>query len=97
MRDGKFKELVKVCYTKSKEANGLFGLLYGAISTVNLIDIEDIDSFVEKMNPDMLHLKSMLTGVEKDIYEWELKDFRVKEGESTIYVLLKNGEVGFMY
>lgn len=97
MRDGKFKELVKVCYTKSKENNGLFGLLYGAISTVNFIDIDDIDSFVEKMNPDMLHLKSMPTGVEKDIYEWELKDFKVKEGESTIYVLLKNGEVGFMY
>ena len=97
MRDGKFKELVKVCYNKSKENNGLLGLLYGAISTVNFIDIDDISSFVEKMNPDMLHLKSMLTGVEKDIYEWELKDFRVKEGESTIYVLLKNGEVGFMY
>lgn len=97
MRDGKFKELVKVCYTKSKENNGLLGLLYGAISTVNFIDIDDISSFVEKMNPDMLHLKSMPTGVEKDIYEWELKDFKVKEGESTIYVLLKNGEVGFMY
>lgn len=98
MKEGKFKKLVIDCYIKSKQEGNLVGTIYGAISTYGFSDIEDINGFADVSNPDMLHLKSRLTGVEVDIYSWELENYKIKESESTIYIMLKNkGEIGLMY
>lgn len=89
MKKGTFKNLVIDAYKKSKEGN-LVGILYGAISTYGFSEIMDIEGFAENGNPDMLYLKSKLTGTEVDVYEWELEDYKMKESESIIYIKLKN-------
>lgn len=97
MKDGIFKNLVIDAYNKHKEGN-LVGILYGAISTYGFGDLINVDEFVDVSNPDMLHLKSILTDVEIDIYEWELENYKIKNSESTIYIKLKNKpEVALMY
>lgn len=97
MKDGKFKNLILDAYKKSKDGN-LVGLLYSAVSTYGFSELSDADEFVKIINPDMLHLKSKLTDIELDVYEWELEDYKVKNSERTIYVKLKNKmEVALMY
>lgn len=92
-----FKDLIVEAYKKSKEGN-LVGTLYGAISTSSFSDIQDIEEFLEIGTTDMLHLQSTVTGMEEDIYERTLENYKVKAGERTIYVKLKNKpEEPFMY
>ena len=92
-----FKDLIVEAYKKSKEGN-LVGTLYGAISTSSFSDIHDIEEFLEIGTTDMLHLQSTVTGMEEDIYERTLENYKVKAGERTIYVKLKNKpEEPFMY
>lgn len=96
MKDGKFKQLILDAYKKSSEGN-LVGILYNAVSTQGFSGIKDIKGFVN-CNPDMLYLKSRLTGNEIDVYEWELEDYKIKESENTIYIKCKNKmEVALMY
>lgn len=96
MKSGKFRDLVVNAYRLSKEGN-LVGVLYGPVSTYRFSVIHDIDGFVESSPADMLHLKSKLTDVSVDIYEYDLVDYKVKSSESTIYIKLQNKEVGLMY
>lgn len=97
MKDGIFTNLILDAYKKSSEGN-LVGILYNAVSTHGFSDIKDIDGFVKRCNPDMLYLKSILTGNEIDVYEWELESYTVKESESTIYIKCKNKmEAALMY
>lgn len=97
MKNGKFTNLILDAYKKSSEGN-LVGILYNAISTHGFSDIKDIDGFVKKCNPDMLYLKSILTGNEIDVYAWELENYTVKESERTIYIKCRNKmEAALMY
>lgn len=92
-----FKKLILDAYKKSSEGN-LVGILYNAVLTQGFSDMKDIDGFVKNCKPDMLYLKSTLTGNEIDVYEWELENYKVKESESTIYIKCKNKmEVALMY
>lgn len=94
MKDGIFKNLVVDAYNK----HNLVGILYGATSTYGLSDLTNFEEFLNVSNPDMLHLKSILTGAEIDVYEWELENYKIKNSESTIYIKLKNRpEVALMY
>lgn len=96
MKDGKFKQLILDAYNKSSEGN-LVGILYNAVLIQGFSSIKDIEGFVN-CNPDMLYLKSRLTGNEIDVYEWELENYKVKENENTIYIKCKNKmEVALMY
>ena len=45
----------------------------------------------------MLYLKSLLTDTEIQIYEYELKDYKIKKSEEVLYVLTNHGETGLMY
>lgn len=97
MKDGIFTKLILDAYKKSSEGN-LVGILYNAVSTHGFSDIKDIDGFVKKCNPDMLYLKSTLTGNEIDVYAWELENYTVKESERTIYIKCRNKmEAALMY
>lgn len=97
MKDGIFKSLIIDSYKKAQEGN-LTGIVYGSILTVGYSEIEDINKFVEFMNQDMLHLKSRVTDYEIDVYSWELEDYKVKHGENTIYIKVKNKpEIPIMY
>lgn len=96
MKNEKFKQLIIDTYNKSKEGN-LAGIVYSAVSTYGFSDLINIEEFVENSPADMLHLKSKLTGAEVDVYEYDLVDYKVKSGESTIYVKLRNKEVSLMY
>lgn len=97
MKNEKFAELILTAYNLASEGN-LVGILYNAISTHGFSDIKDIDGFVKKCNPDMLYLKSTLTGNEIDVYAWELENYTVKESERTIYIKCRNKmEAALMY
>ena len=97
MKDGKFKNLIVDAYRKYEEDGNLSGILYSAVSTYGFSQIIDIEGLVESSGADMLHLKSKLTGIEIDIYEYDLVDYKIKNSESTIYVKLRNKEVPLMY
>lgn len=96
MKNEKFKQLLIDSYNKSKEGN-IVGIVYSAVSTYGFSDLINVEEFVENSPADMLHLKSKLTGVEVDIYEYDLIDYKIKNSESTIYVRLRNKEVPLMY
>jgi len=101
MEDCLFKKLITDAYELKQQNNQLVGLLYGAVSTIgfnDFKDVEDMKGYIDTANPDMLHLKSRATGVEIDVYKWELENYKIKHSESTIYILLKSkGEVGIMF
>ena len=46
---------------------------------------------------DMVYVKSLLTDMEVEAYDFTFKNFTIKESESTIYILTKNKEVPIMY
>lgn len=100
MKNEKFKNLILDAYEKFKEGN-IVGILYSTVSKHGFSDMKDIasvDGFVEECNPDMLHLRSKLTGNEIDVYEDELENYKIKESESTIYIKCKNKmEIAIMY
>ena len=61
-------------------------------------DIPDIEEFLKVGLTDMLHLQSTVTGMEEDIYERTLENYKVKASERTIYIKLKDKpEQPFMY
>lgn len=98
MKEGKFKDLVKIAYSKAKEEGSLVGILYSATQNYGFSQLINFDEFVDTISIDMMHLKSKLTDTEIDVYEWELEDYKVKHSENTIYIKLKNKlEVGIMY
>lgn len=97
MKDGKFKNLIIDTYNKCNDKN-FVGILYGITSTYGFSDLVDIEYFLEECNVEMLYLKSNLTGIEIDIFEWTLEDYKVKNSENTIYIKLKNkSEIALMY
>lgn len=98
MEDCIFKKLVIDAYNLKQKSEWLVGIIYGAVSANGFNDIADINSYMDNMNPDMLWLKSKATGVEIDVYKWELEDYKIKHSESTIYILLKNKpEISIMF
>ena len=98
MKDGKFKELVKEAYKRAKEEGNLTGILYSATQNYGFSQLINFDEFADTIQIDMMYLKSKLTGVEIDVYKWELEDYKVKHSENTIYIKLKNKpEVAVMY
>lgn len=96
MKECKFKNLIIDAYNNSKSGN-LVGILYGAVSTYGFSDLTNVEEFVEVSNPDMLHLKSILTDVEIDIYACELEDYKICKSESTIYIKTNGREISLMY
>lgn len=97
MKNEKFKNLILSTYKAASEGH-LMGILYTAVSTHGFSDIRDIDGFVENCNPDMLYLKSTLTGDEISVYEWDLEKYRFDVLEHRIYIKCKNKmEVKLIY
>lgn len=98
MKDGKFKNLVKEMYRKSKSEGNLVGILYSTTQTYRFSELINFDEFVDTILIDMMYLKSKLTYTEINVYEWELEDYKIKNSESTVYIKLHNKpEVGIMY
>ena len=88
----RFKQLIIEAYKMSKKSKNLVGLVYGAIFSYGFSDITDIEGFVNSSPVDMLYLKSLFSGVELDIYEYDLVDFKTA-GKNGIYIKLKNKEL----
>jgi hypothetical protein len=97
MKNEKFKSLVVDTFNKYKESGNLVGILYGAVSTYGFSDISDINGFINSSASDMLYIKSRLTGLEVDVYEYDLVDYTIKESENTIDIKLRNKEVLVTY
>ena len=55
----------------------MIGIMYATISTIGFSSVteDEIDDLVDRLPIDMLHLKSLLTDIEVDVYEWEFKNF----------------------
>ena len=94
----KFQDLIKDAYKLSK-GGFLVGIIYTTGSNTGFKDIKEdqIDNFVDTRHIDMLYLKSTLGDVEMQIYENELKDYKIKQSESTLYILTTKGETPLMY
>ena len=90
-----FENLIKEAY-KLSQAGNLIGILYNSGRSIGFSNITDIDKELE-LKYDMLYLKSILTDTEIEIYETDLKDFKVKNSEEVLYVLTKKGETRLMY
>lgn len=45
----------------------------------------------------MLYLKSLITGIELDIYAYDLVDYKISSSEHNIYIKLRNKEVVLKY
>ena len=97
----KFKQLMIDSYKKYLEGKNIIGYLYNPISNVNFSsfsNLEDFEAYINKFNPDMLYLKSLLTDAEVDVYESNFIDYKIKHSETTIYIKLNNKpEIGIMY
>ena len=93
----KMQDLIKDAYKLSKAGN-LIGICHMTMSAVGFKDIPEdkIDEFVEN-KVEMLYLKSTLTNTEIQIYENELKDYKIKNSEEDLYVLTTSGETRLMY
>lgn len=93
----KMQDLIKDAYKLSKAGN-LIGICHTAMSAVGFKDIPEdkIDEFVDN-KVEMLYLKSMLTNTEIQIYENELKNYKIKNSEEVLYVLTTSGETRLMY
>lgn len=94
----KFEELIREAYKRSKAGN-LIGLMYSSGKTLGFKDFASEDDLEKAMNIkwDMLYLKSIPADTEIQIYENELKDFKVKASEETLYVLTTHGETRLIY
>ena len=94
----KFQDLIKDAYKLSK-GGYLIGIIYTTGANTGFKDIKDdqIDDFVDTRHIDMLYLKSTLGDVEMQIYEHELKDYKIKNSESTLYILTTAGETALMF
>ena len=90
-----FEKLIKEAY-KLSQAGNLIGILYNSGRSIGFSNITDIDKELE-LKYDMLYLKSIPTDTEIEIYESELKDFKVKNSEEVLYVLTKKGETRLIY
>lgn len=92
-----FDKLIKEAYKLSKSGN-LIGILYNSGKAIGFNDLndEDVDNISDNKY-DMLYLKSTLTDTEIQIYENELKNYKIKHSEQTLYILTNKGEIGLMY
>ena len=99
MINPKMKNLILTLYKKCIPGNNILCYLYTPLCTISLRDIEsedDLHSLLEK-HIDMVYVKSLLTDMEVEAYDFTFKNFTIKESESTIYILTKNKEVPIMY
>lgn len=91
MKDCKFKQLVLDIYDDWKGRsfekiefeckctyNNYFGFLYDTTSTDSLDNIIDVNKYMDIANPDMLMLHSRITNKEIEIYQWNLKDYKIE-------------------
>ena len=88
MKDGKFKNLVKEVYKKSKQGN-LTGILYSAVQTYGFSELINFEEFADAIQIDLLYLKSKSTNKEIDVYEWELENYRIDEKKREIGIKLR--------
>lgn len=79
MDNVKLKELIK----ESHNAN-VVGIIYGACATYGFSELNDVDDFLKGYNPDMVYLKSRISGVEVYVYAWELESFSVTDNAINI-------------
>jgi hypothetical protein len=97
MKNEKFNSLIVDAYKKYKEEGNLSGILYSAVSTYGFSQITDINGLVESSPADMLHLKSLLTDTEINIYEYDLVDYKINNSRNMIYIRMRNSETALMY
>ena len=93
----KMQDLIKESYKLAKAGN-LIGICYSSCASTSFSQIQEnkLDEFLE--GPiEMLYLKSIVTDTDIQIYEYELKDFKVKHSEEVLYILTNKGETRLMY
>lgn len=108
MQDCKFKQLILDVYREWQKPERTFkkkvlgveltyknfqGTLFGAVSRDSFDDIKDIQQYMDAMNPNMFMLNSRVTGQEVEIYDYQLKDYRI-EGD-ILTLELKNKTISF--
>lgn len=98
MNSCKFKKLIIDVYNIRNQSEHISGIIYSATNSTGFSEITDIEGYVNNCSPSMLYLKSKATDNEVDIYDYDIEDYKIKNSQNMIYILLKSkGEVGLMY
>jgi len=99
MTNPKMKNLILTLYKKCLPGKNIICSLYTPLRTISLFDIESEEELHDVLNLsiDMVYVKSLLTDMEVEAYDFTFKNFTLKESESTIYILTKTKEVPIMY
>lgn len=91
------EKLIRDAY-KLYKAGHLVCIMYNPTRSVSFSEIndEDLEKLLE-FKWDMLYIKSIPTDTEIQIYENELKNYKIKQSEETLFVLTNKGEIRLMY
>lgn len=91
------EKLIRDAY-KLHKAGNLVCIMYNPTRSVGFSEIndEDLEKLLE-FKWDMLYIKSIPTYTEIQIYENELKNYKIKQSEETLFVLTNRGETRLMY
>lgn len=91
------EKLIRYTY-KLHKAGHLVCILYNPTMTVSFSEIndEELEKLLE-FKWDMLYIKSIPTDTEIQIYENELKNYKIKQSEETLFILTNRGETRLMY
>lgn len=91
------EKLIRDTY-KLHKAGHLVCIMYNPTRTVSFSEINDEDlEKLLKFKWDMLYIKSIPTDTEIQIYENELKNYKIKQSEETLFILTNRGETRLMY
>lgn len=85
----KFEDLLRIAYDLYEDGK-LIGILYGPMYTMSFREFVDIDFVITELHPDMLYLKSELTGEEVSVYAHEFEKFTLNSQERLIEIKFKN-------
>lgn len=99
MMNPKMKNLIMTLYKKCVPGKKILCYLYTPVYTITLNDVESEDELNNILETyiDMVYVKSLLTDIEVEAYEFTFKNFILKESESTIYILTNTKETPIMY
>lgn len=108
MKDCKFKQLILDVYKEWQKPertfvknmqgielkyNNFWGTIYGVIAKDTFDNIINIERYMDICNPDMFLLNSRVTRQEIEVYEWNLKDYKIVDNE--LVLMFNNGVINF--
>lgn len=93
MMRSKYECLIMDLYSLWKQGGAISCLMYGSLATVGFSDISSMENYLDAGTPDMIYIKSVKTGKELDVYEWEFKDYEIDDAKKRVTVKTNNNKI----